>query len=92
MSDKDLKQLPPLLSDEEAERFTEEADLTEYDLSGFKPVRFEFQKKDARLELRLPESQLTALKHIAESQGIPHTRLVRQFIDQGMSAMAEERI
>lgn len=34
---KKLKQLPPLLSDEEAEKFTEEADLSDYDLSGFKP-------------------------------------------------------
>jgi len=80
-----LKQLPPLLSDEEAEKFSDEADLSEYDLSGFKPARFEFQKKTARLELRLPEAQLQALKKAAQVQGIPYTRLVRQFIDQGLS-------
>lgn len=45
MSKKPLKSFPPLLTDEEAERFTDEADLSEYDFSGFRPVRFEFQKE-----------------------------------------------
>ncbi|MCW5699599.1 MAG: hypothetical protein KIT00_07145 [Rhodospirillales bacterium] len=47
--------MPPLLSDEEAERFTDEADLSEYDLSGFTPVRFAFLKKSVRMEIRLPQ-------------------------------------
>ena len=84
---KRLKTLPPLLTDEDAERFTDEADLSDYDLSGFKPVQFEFQKKDARLELRLPKEQLEALKRAADQRGIPYTRLVRQFIDQGMRTL-----
>jgi predicted DNA binding CopG/RHH family protein len=88
MSDKDkLRELPPLLSDDEAEKFTEEADLSEYDLSGFKPVRFEYLHKDARMEVRLPRDQLEALKKAAKQQGIPYTRLVRRFIDEGMRAM-----
>lgn len=82
---KDLKTLPVFQNDEEAERFVENADLSEYDLSAFKPVQFEFQKKDARLEVRLPHDQLTALKAAAKREGIPHTRLVRQFIDQGIA-------
>lgn len=32
--------MPPLRSDEEAERFVETADLSEYDLSGFQSMRF----------------------------------------------------
>ncbi len=80
-----LKQLPPLLTDEEAERFTDEAGLSEYDLSGFEPVRFELQRKTARLELRLPQEQLEAVKQAAEARGIPYTRLVRQFIEEGLS-------
>lgn len=88
MSSKDkFRELPPLLSDEEAEKFTEEADLSEYDLSGFKPVRFEYLQKDARMEVRLPRDQLEALKRAAKQQGIPYTRLVRRFIDEGMRAM-----
>ena len=34
--------LPPLRSDEEAEDFVANADLTEYDLSGFRPSRLRF--------------------------------------------------
>jgi predicted DNA binding CopG/RHH family protein len=86
MSKKPLKTLPPLLTDEEAERFTDEADLSEYDLSGFKPVRFEFQKKEGRLNMRLPQEQLRALKAVAEREGIPYTRLARQFIEEGIAA------
>lgn len=62
-------------------------DLSEYDLSNFKPMRFEFQKKSARLELRIPEEQLDELKELAEEKGIPHTRLVRFFIERGMQAL-----
>jgi len=62
-------------------------DLSEHDLSQFKPVAFEFQKKSARLELRIPEEQLALLKLLAKKEGIPHTRLVRQFIEQGMQTL-----
>jgi len=91
--EKKLKKFPIHTTDEEAERFVDEADLSEYDFSGFKPVRFEFLKKSARMELRLPEDQLKALKQAAKQQGIPYTRLytrlVRQFIDQGMQALRQ---
>ena len=86
MSKRDVKPLPPLLTDEDAECFTDEADLSDFDLSGFKPVRFEFQPKDARLELRLPVAQPAALKSAAKRKGIPHTRLARQMIDAGLKA------
>ena len=39
------KPLPTLMTDESAEAFIAESDLTEYYLSGLKPVRFEFQPK-----------------------------------------------
>lgn len=38
---------PALTSDEDAERFVEEADLTEYDLSQMVPVSYEFEEKAA---------------------------------------------
>ena len=44
---KDLKPLPVLKTDEEAERFVDQADLTEYDLSAFQPARFKLQNKTA---------------------------------------------
>ena len=87
---KKLKKLPVLLSDEEAERFVDEADLSEYDLSVFKPVKFELRKKDARVEARIPQSQLTALKELARDQDVPYSVLIRQFIEQGIETMKSE--
>ena len=41
------KPLPHFGSDEEAVRFVDEADLSEYDLSGFKPLSsYAFARKD----------------------------------------------
>jgi hypothetical protein len=42
------KKLPVLSSDKAAEDFVEKAGLTDYDLSGMKALRFEFQPKDER--------------------------------------------
>ncbi len=39
------KPLPRLETDEEAEKFVAEADLTDYDLSGLRMVQFEFEPK-----------------------------------------------
>ncbi len=41
--------LPQLRSDSEAEAFVDMADLTEYDLSDFRPVRFEIKPKETSL-------------------------------------------
>ena len=84
---KDKKTLPPLLTDAEAEAFVENADLSEYDLSGFKPMRFEFAKKEARLEMRIAQDQLDALKAAAKKQGIPPSRLARILIEQGIQSL-----
>ncbi|NYL75122.1 hypothetical protein GPV61_24875, partial [Salmonella enterica subsp. enterica serovar Typhimurium] len=54
--------MPSLRSDAEAERFAETADLSEYDLSGFKPMRFEIEPKAAALNMRLPAALLDAVK------------------------------
>jgi predicted DNA binding CopG/RHH family protein len=84
---KKAKQFKTLNSDSEAIEEVDNIDLTQYDLREFKPTTFEFQKKSARLELRIPAEQLALLKEMAEKQGIPHTRLVRQFIEQGMQTL-----
>jgi predicted DNA binding CopG/RHH family protein len=49
------KKIPSFKSDAAAERFVSRADLTRYDLSGLKPVQFEFEKKSAQLNMRLPK-------------------------------------
>ena len=79
------KQIPVLQTDEQAERFVETADLTEFDLSQFKAVSFEFEKKEAQLNMRLPQPMLEALKERAKRRGIPYTRLIREMIEKGLA-------
>lgn len=78
------KPLPDLKSDEEAERFVEAADLTEYDLSGFAPARFEFERKSAQVNLRMPEGLLTAVKERAAKRGIPYQRFIRETLERAL--------
>ncbi len=88
MSDKKkLKNLPHLKTDKEAEDFVESADLSDYDLSGFKPVNFEFENKSATISMRLPESQLAAVKAEAKKRGMPYQRFMREMIQRGMQAL-----
>jgi predicted DNA binding CopG/RHH family protein len=75
------KPLPSLRTDEEAERFVAEADLTEYDLSGLRAVRFEFQPKSERVNMRLPKSLLDSVKASASKAGIPYQRFIRQVLE-----------
>lgn len=46
---------PKCGTDDEAEHFLDTADLSEYDFSQFKPMKFEFRKKDARVNMRLTD-------------------------------------
>ena len=50
------KPLPSLNSHSEAEKFVNTGDLSEYDFSGFTPMKFEFEKKSKRVQLRMQES------------------------------------
>ena len=80
-----LKKMPPLRSDAAAERFVAKADLTQYDLSGFKPMRFEIEPKSAALNMRLPQSLLDAVKSEARARGIPYTRYVRMLLEKAVA-------
>jgi predicted DNA binding CopG/RHH family protein len=73
--------LPNFQSDEAAEKFVREADLTEYDLSGMRLVRFEFQPKTERVNMRLPKSLLDSVKAAAARAGIPYQRFIRQILE-----------
>ena len=78
------KPLPDLANDEEAERFVAEADLIEYDLSPMQFVRFEFQPKSERINMRLPKSLLDAVKTAAAKAGIPYQRFIRQTLEAAL--------
>ncbi len=80
------KKIPTFKTDREAERFVETADLSDYDLSGARPVRFEFEKKDARVNMRLPKPLLDALKERARQRGIPYQRLIREALERVVTA------
>jgi predicted DNA binding CopG/RHH family protein len=80
------KAWPVLKTDEEAERFVAEADLTEYDFSAMVPVRFELRRKDKAVSLRLSEALLDAVKRTAARRGIPYQRFMRQAIEQAVVA------
>jgi predicted DNA binding CopG/RHH family protein len=79
------KKTPTFKTDAEAERFVAPADLTKYDLSGAKLVRFEFEKKDGQLNMRVPTSLLNAIKARAKVRGIPYTRLIRETLEHAMT-------
>ncbi len=74
------KPWPTLPTDEAAEAFVETADLTEFDWSAAEPVRYEFGKKSAALNMRIPQAMLDAVK----AKGIPFTRYVRMLIEQDL--------
>jgi len=75
------KPMPSLHSDAAAERFVTTADLSQYDLSGFRPMHFEIEPKSAALNMRLPVSLLEAVKTKAKAKGIPYTRYVRLLLE-----------
>lgn len=82
MSKTKLKKFPEFKSDKEAERFVDTADLSEYDFSDMKPMRFEIAPKSAQLNMRLPEQLLSAVKAKAKERGIPYTRLIREALER----------
>lgn len=83
-----LKKLTPLMSDKEAEDFVDKADLSDYDLSGFKPFRFELQKKDKVLHMRLPAELAEAIKAQAKERGVPYQRYVRHLLEAAIHKAA----
>ena len=82
---KKLKKLPIFRSDKEAEDFIANSDLTEYDLSGFKRVHFEFEEKDRAVSVRLPESLYAVVKKKAAKEGIKTQRFIRRALEQAVS-------
>ena len=78
------KKVPRLRSDKEAEAFLAQ-DLSKLDFSQFKIVRFEFEKKDEQINMRVPKPLLAAVKARAKARGIPYTRFIRETLEQAVT-------
>lgn len=85
MSTSGGRKIPPLRTDEEAEAFLMQ-DLSDLDFSQFKRRHFEFEKKQAQVNMRVPQPLLEALKGKAKAQGIPYTRYIRMLIERDIAA------
>ncbi len=82
---KKLKQIPRLTSDAQAERFIMNANLAEYDLSGFKKTNFEFEAKSRTVSLRMPERLYAVVQKKASAQGIKTQRFIRQALERALN-------
>ena len=88
------RKIPELLTDEEAEVFLEQ-DLSDLDFGQFVAVHFEFEKKTAQVNMRLPKALLEAVKRRSAERGIPYTRFIREALEaalhRGSNARADRR-
>lgn len=80
-----LKKMPPLLTDEEAEAFLENEDLSEYDWSNLRQVNFRLIEPKEEVKLEIPKQLAEALKARAEADGLPYTQLISNLLQQAMS-------
>jgi predicted DNA binding CopG/RHH family protein len=78
------KKRPTLTSDEEAEEFVANSNLSEYDLSGMTAMRFELKSKDKSVTLRLPEQLLEAVHSRATHAGVPFQLFVRLALERAL--------
>jgi predicted DNA binding CopG/RHH family protein len=78
------KKVPTLKTDKQAEEFLAQ-DLSSLDFSQFKPVQFEFEKKDEQINMRVPKPLLAAVKARAKERGIPYTRFIRETLERAIA-------
>ena len=88
MSKSKAKPFPELTSDAAAEAFVVESDLTEFDWSDMKPMRFEFTAKDARINMRLPANLLAAVKQRAAREHMPYQRFIRRALEGAVGKLS----
>ena len=79
--------VPPLTTDAEAEAFLAQ-DLSGLDFAQFTPARFEFGRKDATVNMRMPAGLLAEIKARAAARGIPYQRLIREVLEEAVGAGA----
>jgi predicted DNA binding CopG/RHH family protein len=74
-----------MTTDEEAEAFLMQ-DLSDLDFSQFKRMHFEFEKKEAQVNMRVPQPLLDAVKGRAKALSIPYTRYIRMLMERDVAA------
>jgi predicted DNA binding CopG/RHH family protein len=79
-----VKTVPTMTTDAEAEAFLDQ-DLSDLDFSQFKPLTWETSPKSARVNMRLPEALMAALKAKAAKRGIPYQRLIREALERELA-------
>lgn len=85
MSNSGGRKVPRLTTDEEAEAFLMQ-DLSDLDFSQFKRHHFEFEKKEAQVNMRVPQSLLDSVKDRAKARGIPYTRYIRMLMERDIAS------
>ena len=78
-----MKTVPLMTTDAEAEAFLDQ-DLSTLDFTQFRPLTWETAPKTARINMRLPEALMAALKAKAAQRGIPYQRLIRELLEKGV--------
>ena len=76
-----MKTVPKMPTDEEAEDFLAQ-DLFDLDFRQFRKINWEAQAKTARVNMRLPEGLIAAVKARAAQRGIPYQRLIREALER----------
>jgi predicted DNA binding CopG/RHH family protein len=79
------KKVPRLKTNRQAEAFLAQ-DLSNLDFSQFKPARFEFEKKEEQINIRVPKPLLGAVKARAKARGFPYTRFIRETLEHAVGA------
>ena len=77
------RKVPALTTDAEAEAFLEQ-DLSDLDFAQFKPVDWERQPKTARINMRISQRLMDALKAKAAERGVPYQRYVREVLERAV--------
>jgi predicted DNA binding CopG/RHH family protein len=78
------RKVPEFRSDEEVAVFLDQ-DLSDLDFAQFKPAHFEFEKKTAQINMRLPKPLLDTVKRRSATRGIPYTRFIREALEKALA-------
>jgi hypothetical protein len=80
----DNKPIPVFKTDEQLAAFVETADLSEYDLSGFRPVSFRIATDVEDLLLHIPPQTWKKIQEKSEMLHVSKETLISQWIDAGL--------